>query len=310
MATRTDGYPVETGPRRDKGMNGESDVAHLRADIQETRERMSHTVEDIGERLNPDRLKSEFKHNLRDATIGKAEHMARAAADRVDDTRHSIMDTIRDNPIPAAMVGIGLGWLFVNGRREESDYTLGNRWRDDYRGSRTYRSLEGGYEWGADGSTSFRGDLERGSERDMGEGKLHRAKDRVAEIAHEARDTMGDVADRAQDALADTRERARERAHELRHEARRGSHRLEDRVEHAMRDSPLAVGAAAAALGLAVGLTAPTTRRESEMMGPVRDRMIDRAKHATQEASEKVRDVAQHVKHGAEETAKEELGLR
>ncbi len=43
------------------------------------------------------------------------------AVDRVDDTRHSIMDNIRDNPIPAAMVGLGLGWLFINGRRDDRD---------------------------------------------------------------------------------------------------------------------------------------------------------------------------------------------
>ena len=146
-------------------------------------------------------------------------------------------------------------------------------------------------------------------EIDVEEGRMQRAKDRVAEIAHDARDTMGDLADRAHEAMSETRARAREKAHALRERAGRGSHRVEDRFESALRDNPLAVGAAAAALGLAIGLTAPSTRRESKLMGPVRDRLIDRAKHATQDASHKVRDVAAHVKQRAQETAREDFGL-
>src|SRR5688572_12085355 len=118
--TNTGYYPTdpETGSASDRLADMEGPSA-IRADIQRTRERMGRTVEELGERLNPDRLKQQVKQNLHDATIGKAENMARNAAYRVDETRHNMMDNIRDNPIPAAMVGIGLGWLLLNNRRND-----------------------------------------------------------------------------------------------------------------------------------------------------------------------------------------------
>ena len=81
--------------------------AELRADIRETRERMSQTLDGIGERLNPQVLKQQvrdeiqerkqqLKENIREATIGRAQHMARDAAGRVTETRRGIADAIRE----------------------------------------------------------------------------------------------------------------------------------------------------------------------------------------------------------------------
>ena len=97
----------------------EANTAFLRAEIRETRDRMSDTLDALGDRLNPHRLKAQVKENLREATVGRVENMARNAADRVNGTRHGIMDRIRENPIPAAMVGIGLGWLMFGGRHRD-----------------------------------------------------------------------------------------------------------------------------------------------------------------------------------------------
>ena len=45
-----------------------------------------------------------------------------------------------------------------------------------------------------------------------------------------------------------------------------------------MEHNPLAVGAVAMAVGAAVGLALPETRREQELMGDARDRVVDNAK--------------------------------
>jgi hypothetical protein len=313
--TGTDGESIRIEPL-------DPEVAAIRADIQQTRARMSHTVEDIGERLNPERLKEQLKSNIHDATIGKAEHMARVAVDRVDETRHSIMDSIRENPIPSAMVGIGLGWLFLSGRRHDRDHEL----RAGYQGGRTYRGGYGGHigypedefygaRAGMTGSYD-RGTVDRARDRvseladdarDLGGDIAHRAQDRVTDLASDVRDVVGDATDRAQDALGTTAYRAREWAGDIARETRRGGHRVEDRFEEALYDTPLAVGAVAVALGLAVGLTAPGTRRESELMGGARDQMMDRARGVVSEATEKVQDVAERVAEQAESTARNAL---
>ena len=115
---------------------GAEDTAAIRADIRDTRDRMSQTLDGIGERLNPQLLKERvreeirdrkdhLKENIREATIGRVENMARSAANTVNATRSSITDTIRDNPLPAAMVAIGLGWLLFNGRRNGDTRMVG-----------------------------------------------------------------------------------------------------------------------------------------------------------------------------------------
>jgi hypothetical protein len=99
---------------------GPADTMVIRAEIRETRERMGETIEEIGERLNPHRLKEQVKHNVREATIGRVENMARNTVDRVSDTTRTFTNVVRENPIPAAMIGIGLGWLLFNRSQERT----------------------------------------------------------------------------------------------------------------------------------------------------------------------------------------------
>src|SRR6476620_9356347 len=138
-----------TDSARSLGQNAQAadtnDPDAIRAGINETRERLSDTLSELGERLNPQLVKEQVtervKEGIRDATIGRIEQMARGAADTVTTARTSMVDTIRDNPVPAAMVAVGLGWLLFNGRRSDSQSS--QRWNE----SRDYDSdrMSGSY---------------------------------------------------------------------------------------------------------------------------------------------------------------------
>ena len=130
MPERTDdfvpGDDIELA-RNDDERSEADNAAELRAEIRETRERMGDSLEQLGERLNPGNIKDRVKQDIRDATIGKVENMAHSAADQLDEARQTIgdaqrtvVDVVRDNPIPAAMVGIGLGWIAYNVRQRGS----------------------------------------------------------------------------------------------------------------------------------------------------------------------------------------------
>ena len=71
----------------------------IRAGIMETRERITHDLDEIGERLNPQHIKEELKEGIREATIGRVENMARQAGERLNDGANGIVQTIRSNPI-------------------------------------------------------------------------------------------------------------------------------------------------------------------------------------------------------------------
>lgn len=267
------------------------DPAQLRAGIRETRERLGDTLEELGARLNPQHIRQQVKHDIRDATIGRVEHMARHAADRVQETRSSLAETIRENPIPAAMVGIGLGWLFMNRRRGDD----GHRARgasDAYRQPRIDAYDTGAYggAYGgaydpryAAGTGGYAGAYAAGGYQSHDPGAAERVRERASETAH-------DVAERTQHA-----------AHAVAQQTRLQARRVEDRFD----EQPLVVGAATLALGLAAGLALPASDREVRLMGDARDRLVDRVKDVAEEAADKVQHVAARVMDEAQDTARE-----
>src|SRR5690606_39705763 len=98
----------------------------IRESIEATRARMGETIEQIGDRVNPDRVKSELKTRARHQINEAKDNVKRKARNTMRDVEHGVSDTgkgiwatIKDNPVPAGMVGVGLAWLIAN--RRESD---------------------------------------------------------------------------------------------------------------------------------------------------------------------------------------------
>lgn len=84
-----------------------NDIQELRANIVETRERLAAEVEEVGDRLTPGHAKEVAKEKILEAK-DQAIETARDGAIRAGRT---FADTVRDNPIPTAMVAVGAGWL-------------------------------------------------------------------------------------------------------------------------------------------------------------------------------------------------------
>lgn len=78
-------------------------------------------------------------------------------------------------------------------------------------------------------------------------------------------------------------------------DARRMARRARSRLNAMIRQNPLAVGAAAAILGAALGLAIPETERENELMGEARDTALERAQEAAHGAVDRVKDAAADV---------------
>ena len=98
--------------------NGATTSAAIRVEIEKTRERLGETVEALGAQLNPTNLKRRVKESVREATIGKVQDMATNTKERIAETSRGLAQTIRENPLPAAMAAAGIGWLLLS-RREQ-----------------------------------------------------------------------------------------------------------------------------------------------------------------------------------------------
>ncbi len=276
--TPTPESPYEND-RPDVDTDANEDTTAIRAEIETTRVRMSQTLDEIGERLNPHNIKENVKDSIKEATIGRVSHMARNAADSVSRTTNGVTDTVRDNPIPAAMIAIGLGWMIWNGRSSNQSASYRNvydvGYGDDY-------GQEYGREGGRDVASAARQKIER-AERGV--------QQMASTVKGKASELTDNVKDRAQGFASSVSETTR---------------RSKGRVEDAFEANPLVLGAVAMAAGLAAGFSAPVTDREVRLMGGARDELVDRVRDVAEDTKEKAQRVASHVVEDAKSAAREE----
>lgn len=281
------------------------DIAVTREQIEQTRAEMSETIDAIQQRLDPQLLVDQakdaardaaldkvqdLKSNVRQATVGKVEDavssvsekvqgMVGVATDRTGDAAdtgartmngskqagRSLLDTVKQHPVPAAMAGIGLGWLFVSARQD-------NKSQQDiyYQPAYTHQA----YDQGADQNQRRDGTALPGQ-------LAGQASDRVAQAANSTSRNVSQIGTKASST------------------ARRSADSLGDLVQR----NPLAVGAVTMGLGMLAGLAVPETEQENQMLGPAHDAVMERAGQLAQEKTQQAQNVAQEAMHTAKQEA-------
>ncbi len=204
-----------------------------------------------------------------------AGQMAGSAGETALDTGSSIMEIVKRNPVPAALVGLGLGWLYMNRLSGGPDYRAHSG--DHY----LYGSTGQGYQ---------------GSSSQGGVGDLARqASDRAGEIAGGVQEQAGDIVGSITDQVGDAASSVQEHASDLAGAVTDRTRRAPGQIQRMLEESPMIAAALAASIGGAVGFALPTTRPEDRLLGTSRDRVMGQAQRVTSDALDKVQDVAQEV---------------
>jgi ElaB/YqjD/DUF883 family membrane-anchored ribosome-binding protein len=310
----------------EKGGKNEPDaahIAHIEAEIDQTRNAISGDLRSIGERLSPENLKGEAREVMLEAkniaveTLHEAKDVAtntfrevkdtamNSVTEKVDELRYNVrraeqetLGFLRENAIPLALIGVGVSW-FVSKQRSE------RRWQGDYapRGAGRWRYPEEAAESGR--LREGRQALSRAAERtrdmtaqaaDRAQHWVEGAEHKVSDVTGRVRDFAGREYDHARELAHEAEHRVSETATRARHYAEREFQEAREFTRNATETHPLAVAAAAVAAGIGVGLLLPQTRRESELLGPPRDRLIDEAKDAVQDWTHTVKETARDMK--------------
>lgn len=335
-----DNKPSTLSETRIVGPNGAGadDPAKLRAEIAETRNEMSGTIEQLHGRLNPvvlkeqaleqfheatETIKKELKERLqeakqnlldefkdvketvrvdvleeidtvkskmseeivqakaaiREATIGKVENMVQGAQHRVRAASRSVKDVVADNPIPAALAGLGLAWLFIEGRRRRTSRLPEGVGPERRMLSDRRLAVEERIPIVTEGET-----VEQGEGESTARQKIRDVGQKVSDAAHQAKDSVAEVAQKAQD-----------KASELTHGAGEQARRVQRRGNELYRSNPIAIGAALLAAGTIVGLAVPRTRVEDEWLGGARDRVVGKAQQVAHKAIDKADEAVKRV---------------
>lgn len=232
--TRTPGAAPEAPEQRTR---------EIRSEIEQTREEMSETVNAIQDRLRP-----------RNIASNAADSVRQAAGERVRDVADSeFVQGLRANPVPTAMVGIGiagLAWLAFGGGDSRR-----RRTRDRGRTSRDWSTVPSYRQ-----DDEYYGELESDRDRDYAAAPGGRSDEGITEQV-----TRG---------------------------VQRTTRRAQTGLERTWQRNPLLIGAASAVVGALVGLAVPETERENELMGETRDNMVEGVEQMARDTAKKVQDAA------------------
>jgi hypothetical protein len=266
------------------------DPDEIRADIEETRAEMSETIDAIQERMSPDYLKQQALDTVRDAAVGQYED----ARDSVKGASLSMWETIKQNPIPSALVGVGLGWLYMNRSSGSSQQSSQYRYYQPSYGAR----------YGYDPYDTRYG--ERYDQEGMASSPGTGMGEQVGETMRDAQHRVGDMAGQVGHVAEDVRERAGHAGHMVQHQVQSTGSQLQEMYYR----NPLGIGLVAVGAGLIAGLVVPETRREQELMGSKRDELMQQAREKVEDTVERVEHVAERAaeeaRHAAEEEAREQ----
>jgi ElaB/YqjD/DUF883 family membrane-anchored ribosome-binding protein len=303
----------------------------------QTRAEMAETINALQERLEPERLKrqaaetfrettDDLKHkaaeSVREATIGKAEQFMNNVEYTARETSSGLLDTIRQNPIPAALIGTGLAWLLFGGSdRRSNGFAYGrdrnNAWS---RGPQVYHGMRApdpghGTMYGPSNHYGDRyDDSNVGGQpghvvQNLGQQAQDlssQAKDRVASVGSQVQDTVQDFGNRAQSTVQNLGTRAQDQFESTRDDLRDQFQQASTNVDQLFDRSPLAVGVIAIALGATIGLAMPPTEPEARLMGDAREQFMQKASDAAKDTLDKVQRVADKVSTAASDAVKEE----
>ena len=218
----------------------------IRTEIEETRIEMGGTLSELGDRLEPGHLMSQAKDNVRDATIGRVEETAKGMSDMV-------METIKQNPIPAALAGAGLALLWMN-RSDGSDH----RYRTMY--DRSPRTEEG-------------------------------IKDRIGSTAASVGDSVGGAVGQAGDTAGRIGQNVGQTAEQVGQSVSQTAGDIRTQLDRFMQASPLAMGAIALGAGAVVGALVPSTPQERELLSDARREIGATVQGAVDQAATKAEEV-------------------
>jgi ElaB/YqjD/DUF883 family membrane-anchored ribosome-binding protein len=245
----------------------------IEREIELTRERMSENIDELGDRLSPENLKTQAKSAIQDAAVTAVENVS----ERARLTGDRLVDMIRDNPLPVIAVGAAATWLLT--RRSAQGPVSGDRMaRYAYTGP------------------------ERRSDRPHREGG----------IAHRLGDSMSGARERMSDVASDVSERASEIGAKARQQTTRMKSSLQDSVQDSPLGVAIGAVVLGLTVGLLLPRTeredevmGPARDRIVSRAGDVAERVKDATVEAGREVVDTVQDELQERKPELESIARE-----
>lgn len=245
-------------------------------------------------------LGTQARASVRDATIGKVERMADTTSKTSKSFSSSVVSTIKQNPGPAALTALGVGWLVMNGSGSGSQGTTSPLSGSTGSGMTDTVQAKAGEMQGKAGEMQDKaGDL-AGQAQDAAANATDDVKNAATDVAGQVQDTASSVGSQVQDTATATADQIQNKAGMLSEKAQN----LPGRLKHMIDTNPVPAGLVAVALGSTAAIMVPGTQREQQLLGGARDKLFEQAQSTTHDVVEKVKHVAEEAGEAVEKEAK------
>lgn len=232
------------------------DPDEIESDIEQTRLRLDDTLNQLERKFSPQQWMNDTYDYVRHGGA--------------NDFVTNLGETVKQNPMPVVLAGVGLGWLILSSSQRN------NRHYDRYDDDDDHPALPTTTTPHRAMATPTAGAPAAGTPaaeyQDSKQGRMGTAKNKARHVAsgvrgrgthakESSRAAMGNLSHRAQGAGSD--------------------------ASHFVQEHPLVAGALGIALGAALGGMLPSTRTEDDYLGETRDKALDKAATAGQRQADK-----------------------
>jgi hypothetical protein len=279
-------------------------TAHIEGELEVTRARMNHRLTELRARLTPGQLLDDALDYVR--------------ASGGPEFGQNLMASVRNNPLPVAITGIGLAWLMISGTSGTSGSPEAPRRRfpDDW----TETSLDTRL-------AEAEGSIKRGNDEPehVWRDRLNAARGAVVGLAQQTGETAESFGQRITDEIDRARQYVRRGVHDAQDHAAAAiesvtgaANQVSDRLTGgkgvkeaggqlvaAVSGNPLLLGALALGLGALLGAVIPQSDTEEEALEGVAGKVRETARAVAHEAADRGAAVAGKLMEEAEASARD-----
>jgi len=290
----------EIGVLETKARQGASDAAdRLRREVYQFKDSIKCDVRDAI---------TDAKQSLRAATVGRVETLASNIGDTMTETKTTILETVRANPIPAAIIGVGIAWMFIN--RTKSVQMKGRRHEGNFAGEAEGILDEGrGFVEAQISKVTHHAVDAVGTAMRSAGGQINTAAHNVADQAGRIGGTvqtktkeLAQTASQAGSRIATRAGQVYDRTSTM---AKQGMQKVGDTYDTTLRENPLLIAGAAILFGALIAFSLPRTRREDQLLGSQRDRLLQKAGQGIKDGASSLANMAEDAMENAQRPSKE-----
>ncbi len=222
------------------------------------------------------------------------------SANKAGDFVRDLGDAARRNPISAALIGMGVLWLFAGGARR-ADFDGPSAANDAVTAGRS--AMRSGLQSVRDGASDLVDDIGHKARRAGAS-----SGDAIQSAANTIRDGGAAAYQRTSRLGSDFAESASDFARSIPGSASDMFDTGRSNLTALFRDQPLLLGAVGLAIGAGIAASLPATELETEYFGDTSDRLKDKAQEFASDQAERAKTIAeQSVKAAAEEARRQGL---